>query len=214
MCWNAPVSMISFVSGILACLVIAGSCVSHFSARKPLFILSIGWIWVMIMQLLEFFIWKNPDSPATRWAFVFNVLQIPVLGLLFLAFLPSSSLLSTSIAVGTLLVYLMSLLYLFPSETTVSQDQGHLRYGWWEKTSFLSVLYVISLTVLFVCLVRPLSWSVAVLITILLFLTMSQLFYPQAIASMWCFFAVSIPVFAWLWWKILVDLKTQTKNTK
>ena len=84
MCWNATTSMISFIFGIIICLIIGYIAIKQ--EKYSLAILSFGWIWVIFMQLFEFFIWNsnNENRTISKFAYIFNITQIVILGILFL----------------------------------------------------------------------------------------------------------------------------------
>lgn len=205
MCWNATASLSAFFSGLLASLGV--SIIAYRQKKWELMALAIGWTWVIGMQLWEYFIWKNPTSNETftSLAFIFNITQILVLGLIFLTFFNNQGMVSRTMAMVLLLVYTCYMLYFIPQLGTmqvkpVSCTDGlpHLEYPWWMEIPYGGVLYILTLIMIFLLLVRPLEWSVKTITMIMALFFFSWTFYAKSVASMWCFFAVSIPILSLL----------------
>ena len=157
--------------------------------------LSIGWIWILGMQFWEYFIWKYPeDLVYVQWAYIFNVTQIIILALIFLTFFIQPTI-NRIVAFVLLLVYI---LYILQNNYTLKQlnRDNHLEYSWWDN--YGGYVYMIFLIAMFCLLVRPFYWSMATLVSILILFIFSWFFYKRAVASMWCFFAVSVPLISFL----------------
>lgn len=203
MCWNATASLTAFILGIV--LSIATAIVAMKRKKWSVVVLSLGWMWVIGMQFWEYLIWTSPVSSntnvlASQWAYIFNVTQILVLGLLFLAFSdPSVRPWNKMAAVTILLAYTCYVLYYAPSMTTLRTtvatcEDPHLHYPWWDRMPYGGAIYLIALILLFLLLVRPWMWSLATITLIMALFFMSMIFYSSSVASMWCFFAVFVPV--------------------
>jgi hypothetical protein len=194
MCWNATTSLITFISGILLSLSI--SIIAYKQKKWELMVLSLGWIWVIFMQLFEYFIWKNEYNQFfSILAFIFNVTQIFVLGLLFLTLFQYHTLSTKLITIFILLFYMSYLLYYtIQMKITDTKHTKHLYYQWWDQIPFGGFIYLFSLISLFLLVVRPFYWSLSTLFVVLFFLFMSYLFYRESIASMWCFFSIIVPL--------------------
>jgi len=198
MCWNAPVSLITFIAGCITCIIIG--IVSYKQRKYELMALSFGWIWVICMQLWEYFIWKNPNHQNMfKMAYLFNITQVILLGLIYLCFFKNQGTINRCIAFIILLFYTCYFLYQKQDRyINVKNDSGHLDYKWWNKSSYSSMVYLISLILIFLVLVRPFRWSVMTITYIILLLLLSKLFYSNSVASMWCFFAVSVPIMSYV----------------
>jgi len=203
MCWNASVSLTTFLLGIITSGLIG--VIAYRQKKYPLSALSFGWMWVVCMQLFEYYIWMNQEENevASRWAYVFNVTQILVLALIFLVFFDNYPKTNKYIATTLLLFYMTYILYYGSTlgemkTTTGGCASPHLQYGWWDKMPYASTIYILALILIFVLIVRPLYWSMMTLIMILILLFLSTIFYSKSVASMWCFFAVSIPLISYL----------------
>jgi hypothetical protein len=197
MCWNAPVSLASFITGLL---ISFGIGITAIRQKKPeLAVLSFGWSWVICMQLFEYFIWTNPtdNSIYARWAYVFNITQVLVLGLLFLAFFEHPKQ-NKIIACGILFLYSCYMFYYAQDVITSVSQKKHLQYNWWSQLPYGGIIYILTLCSVFLLLVRPSGWSIRTLAIILLLLWISAIFYSDCLASLWCFFAISVPVISFI----------------
>lgn len=205
MCWNATASLVAFVVGVLVTGVV---CQIAYKQKKwHVFALSLGWLWVISMQLWEYFIWTNPppfpnNIMYSKMAFVFNVTQVLVLGLLFLTFFKTQGVVCRATASVILLLYMSFICYYMSSvsdfSTFASCSNPHLVYPWWKDIPYGGLVYMMALVSVFLLLVRPIGWSVQVLSVILGLFGVSWVLYSGAVASMWCFFAVAIPVISLL----------------
>ena len=205
MCWNATASLSSFIAGIFASLIVA--MIAYKQKKWQLVALSIGWIWVVCMQLWEYFLWKNSLPSAqnmtySNFAYVFNVTQVILLGLIFLTFFQDQSIWNRATAFTIIFVYTSYMFFYAPTmgtlHVTPSCSNPHLEYPWWDKIPFGGFVYMITLISIFLLLVRPLGWSIKTISMIMVLFFMSWIFYSKSVASMWCFFAVSIPVISLL----------------
>lgn len=203
MCWNATASLTALIVGTVLSLITA--IVAYRQQKYYVVALAIGWLWVIGMQYWEYVLWTSAPSSrtnewASRWAYIFNVTQVLVLGILFLAV--TGNQVSWRNRLGALVVmlaYACYILYYAPTMTTLrtttaSCEEPHLHYPWWDKMPYGGVVYVVSLVLLFLLVVRPMAWSLGTLAIILAFLAMSSVFYSSSVASMWCFFAVFVPI--------------------
>jgi hypothetical protein len=197
MCWNAPVSLASFLAGLLVSFGMGFLALKH--KKIELAVLSFGWSGVICMQLFEYMIWMYPNNNIyARWAFVFNITQPLLLGLLFLAFFEHPS--SNKIAVCSLLFFYTFYILYYTNDLIIHvSEKDHLQYNWWGKElPYGGLIYILTLCGVFLLLVRPLGWSVRTLAMILLLLFISSLFYSDCVSSMWCFFAVFIPIISFI----------------
>ena len=207
MCWNATASITAFISGIFASLIVA--MIAYKQKKWQLMALSIGWTWVVSMQLWEYFLWNNslPSTQNTRYsnlAYVFNITQVILLGFIFLTFFNDQPMLNRTIAFLILFCYTGYMLYFAPRlgsmYVTPSCSNPHLEYPWWDKIPFGGLIYMITLISIFLLLVRPLGWSIKTISVIMALFFMSWIFYSKSVASMWCFFAVLTPLISLLLW--------------
>lgn len=196
MCWNATSSLSAFVSGIIICIIIASLSIKE--KKYELTALSLGWIWVIFMQFWEYFVWKYPNNIFfQKMTFLFNLSQICVLGLIFLTFFNNQNLIRRGLAFIIIFFYICFFIY-FTDSPKITKKSGHLEYNWWNNIPFSGLIYIISLFALFLLLIQPFWWSFITICYILILLLISSLFYSKSVASMWCFFAVSVPLFSYL----------------
>jgi hypothetical protein len=195
MCFNATASLVSLIAGIL--VAVAVGIVALQKQYVSLALLAFGWIWVIAMQWWEFMVWRQWQTEvASRMAYVFNMMQIPVLFLLFslVPNLPPAPRMVASVIVAA---YLCIMLYPLPSEE-IEVRHGHLDYSWW-KSRVRIIAYFVGLISIFLLLVRPLAWSVACILSLMILCVLSRLLYhSENVASLWCFFAVFFPLWALL----------------
>jgi len=197
MCFSAPVSLASFLVGMLVAISVGIAALKMH--QTSLALLALGWTWVIAMQWWEFMVWRQWETAfASQMAYLFNILQIPVL---FFIFASDAPFLVRTLASVLLILYLGVMLTPLPTED-MRVHHGHMDYSWWTSPLRIST-YFIGLVAIFLLLVRPLRWSVACIVSLLLLCLLSRWLYPsENVASLWCFFAVFFPVLAMLlrWW--------------
>lgn len=207
MCWSSTASITAFIAGMFSCLMVA--MIAWKQQKWQLVALSIGWMWVVSMQLWEYFLWNNslPSSENlmySKFAFVFNVTQVILLGLIFLTFFDQPNKWNRGIAFFLLFAYTAYILYYSASlgsfYVTPSCSNPHLEYPWWDRIPFGGLIYISTLIAIFLLLVRPLGWSIKTISVIMVLFFLSWIFYSKSVASMWCFFAVLTPIISLLLW--------------
>ena len=195
MCWNATSSIVSFFLGLFLSMTIAWKAIRE--GKRALAVLAIGWVWVVFMQLWEYFLWtsdKNNNQTISRYAYVFNIMQVIILGMIYLTFFTQDKK-NRAFAFLIMLTYMFYMLYFSPViQNTFPSCDGHLEYRWWKEMPLGGLVYLLSLSAIFLLLVRPFYWSICTLSYILLLFLLSYLLFHYSVASMWCFFAVSVPV--------------------
>lgn len=210
MCWNAPVSITSFILGLLISIGIGIYALKH--KRYSLAALSFGWIWVIGMQFIDFMLWQNKCNSSsvnknyTKWGYILNVLQPVILFGIFINFsgkygVSTKYKIIASVTIISYIIYLLSQANkVFASTECIETSKEHLQYPWWEKMKGGGYIYLVTLIIIFIMLVRPFKWSMKVLAYILGSLLFSSLVFRYGTASMWCWFAVITPFLALLFW--------------
>jgi len=195
MCFDATTSLVSFVSGIVLSVIVMSYGIAM--KQQALAILAGGWVWVIFMQWWEYMIWSNRSREmAMRMAYVFNIMQIPLLYFLFILWSPVSFLYK---ALATLVIFVYVCIMSYPNTSTDVRVSNHLNYSWWSNQTRV-VMYFLGLAAIFCLLVRPLAWSLCCVVTLFVLLGLSMAIYGrQGVPSLWCFFAVFFPVLAWLY---------------
>ena len=192
MCWNASVSLTTFLIG--SCVSIIIGVYALRTKQYMLAALSFGWLWPISMQLWEYFAWKDA-SWSWSVAYVSNVTQILVLYIVFIT-VSNQPWLLRSFAGIVVLVYMFIVLYQHTQPPAITKED-HLHYNWWENP-LSNTTYIISLVLLFLLLVRPLRWSIACISILMIMLLVSSIIYNRYVSSLWCFFAVAFPPLALL----------------
>ena len=195
MCFDAETSINTFVSGIA---VNVGVLLYALKTKQTsLALICVLWFFVVLMQFWEYCVWSNWHVQfAERMAFVFNIIQIPLLFLLFIVISPVPDL-NKYIASAVVLLYVCIVIY--PTRPVQITKMGHLRYSWWEEPA-KAVTYLIACAAIFLLLVRPFQWSVCCVVTLLILWMLSRIIYGETgVPSLWCHFAVFFPIFALLY---------------
>ena len=202
MCWNSSSSLGFFIGGTLLTTIILS--LATIQQKWYLVAFCLGWYWVLGMQLAEYFLWTHSkDFNAGYAAFFLNIMQIPIVYLVFASVSPNYQVPTWSLSLASLvlLAYLSGIAWMGKDLSRQdfmvnSTHQSHLRYPWWDKMKFGGMLYLLSLIALFLLLARPLSWTLWTIATIVAFFMVSYIFYRPYLASMWCFLVVIMPLFA------------------
>lgn len=201
MCWNATSSLSFYIIGLIINTIILSISIQN--KNFNLTALCAAWYFVLSMQLFEYFIWLKKNVKLTSsLAFIFNILQILMI---YIVFMVVSSFYKVKwfykfLASIIILIYIFFWVFWsleFNSNSLQIIRRNHLIYPWWN-TKLKSLIYIISLVLLFLLLARPIVWSVSTLAIIMFLYTLSFIFYRPYIASMWCCFAVIVPLLIFL----------------
>ncbi len=177
MCWNAEVSLQSFIIGILSI------CIGFlFNVPIPLLFFCMT---IVLMQLIEYIVWTNYENKEIN-----KKASIAAIGVLFLQ--PIASIMTLQMYKLPMLISYLILsifsLFLFP-ETDLSMERaenGHLAWNWLHPTPQT----ILSLTIYFIFLFVPLllNKNFELLFIALLTLTASLYSYLRynTWGSMWC----------------------------
>jgi hypothetical protein len=157
-----------------------------------------------MMQLSEYFVWKEQDrkrelKTGSQAALIFNVTQ-PLVVFLCLIFISNVKLSFKMVASITILFYISFMIKNLNEEKEYkalkpSPKCKHMSLQWWSDIKYSGVLYCITLIMIILLLLRPVSlslfWSFYLIIT----LVISIMFYGCGQASMWCWLVVPFPIF-------------------
>ena len=198
MCWNASISFSSFIAGSLVCL-----CVWQLESYQPIRLLTLLWMFVLFMQVVEGFIWLDQDCTgvnqiATRVGTALNIMQPVVAYALFMSFkldgISDKQKLAATALVIFYMCFMLTSLYgaSLPTCIRPSENCRHLNLHVW-KISYSGIVYVITLLSLILLLVRPLSLSLFVTACVAATFLISQWLYGCGQASMWCWLVVFLP---------------------
>lgn len=183
MCWNAEVSLQSFLIGITAAFV---GYQNGLSFPITLFCLTI-----VLMQLIEYFVWSSEGNERAN--FRYSVLASLLLWLQPIASIYTlpSKWFPTALGSYISLSFLGSLFNRKPLEETYRMEKaenGHLEWKWLDK----SWETAISLLVYFVFLLGPLiirkEWTLLTLAITTLAGSLYSFYEANTWGSMWCWF--------------------------
>lgn len=183
MCWNAEVSLQSFLIGVTA---VAIAYQKGLSLPTTLFCLTI-----VFMQLIEYFVWSNYENQRANFRYsvlaAFLLWLQPVASILTLP----SSFQSSALGSYVGLSFLGSLMNQKPLEETYRMyrgENGHLVWNWLDKSWQTAV----SLLVYFVFLLGPLvyqkQWVLLGLAGTTLAGSLYSFYEANTWGSMWCWF--------------------------
>ena len=195
MCWNEPVSWTTFIVGTIVNIV----CASLTSAKHRLWFVLFQSI--ITVQLGEALIWHEPDGSIGNigtYIVFFSIWLQPIIGMAIMANYGISTPIFY-IACALLLIYVLSSIESFKHLSTnnytpelcngdthhiIFNDTGNMGY-------FYAAICVLLLIVLFPQFPYVSGYIGAAFI-------LSQMFYKQSYASMWCWFSVASPAVFYL----------------
>ena len=199
MCWNKTVSIVSFLVG-------TSVTVWLYAAFTDISIQTVAVLWqfLLFMQVFEALSWWSQETQsvmlsqvASTGAFVFNMMQ-PIMVIL-LCLCVTRWAWARILLIVWLVCYVLALL---PASTGLDlspalyghSDCHHLQYYWWASFPRY-VFYLYLLIVVVGCLSLPnTTVGLIVLVYALLTLFLSSQFYECTYGSIWCWFAVGLPV--------------------
>ena len=175
MCWNADVSMKSFIIGLIA--IVAGAAAG---ISTPLLLF---YSTIVCMQLVEYVVWKNINDKNV----IFNA-SIAAIFLLWLQ--PIFAMLTmTNYKMISIIAYcIIGLLYQLYDKWDLSQlkmypgNNGHLVWKWLEGNQGLWIYFIFLLTPIFFMV----SKEMIALILLTLFASLYGYYTTNTWGSMWC----------------------------
>lgn len=197
MCWNARVSLATFISSLIMCAYLWSR---HLTNDKPLAIF-IGWF--ACMQLFECFMWRNMKNHTfvAKIALIFILLQ--PLSLVAGLYYYSGALYQywEKIVLGLIALVsgikgLAALIYAFFIDTQrqwLSVKGPHCHLVWWFFEHFNSLPRIVTGDIVYflalflaLLMVRPLYRGLLYGCFALLTLGLTRTFYPTEYGSLWC----------------------------
>lgn len=211
MCWDEKTSLLTFVIGTSFNIY----NILHYK-NTTITIISLLWQWVLFMQVFEYFAWKNQpkngkcnqtNKTSAKFAYIANMTQPIILGLLFLAFQKGLSTENKVLAITVIMSYIGWVLYAANKAPEVSclkksDNCRNLNYSWWNDYLFGAGPYMIALFSLIFLLVKPFKFAVIQALFISISLLVSMKFYSCGTASMWCWIAAFAPLLVGPMWKM------------
>ena len=193
MCFNAEVSIITYIIGMIG---------SFLLFKKNYIPEAIFYAWVIQMQFIEFLLWKNQPCPSnknlqvSKTGMIINHLEPIILWLAILYF--SKRKLPLMINVLMLIFIISTILYSLNLKmecTTVSEQSKPYLHWKWNEGNFSAWYYVLFLVSLVVLSYYGLNKGYINSIIVLISFVVSLLIYQNknVVGSMWCFFAAFGP---------------------
>jgi hypothetical protein len=195
MCWNAPVSLGTFLSSILMCMYIWHR---NGNNDRPLAI----WIaWFSLMQLFEFFMWRNmQEHTLVSKVSLISILLQPfslAAGLYFMKAKTQDSWrkpVLLSVMLVSIIQAISASFYAFKSKTKWLSEKGpNCHLVWWfiKNEERLPLLarpnYIFQLNLLIAVLViKPFRLALIYSFFGLSSFIITRLFYPGESGSLWC----------------------------
>lgn len=190
MCWNAEVSLTTFLIGIFG---IGVGVVSGLSFPVAFFCLTIT-----LMQLIEYFVWTNYSNTAVNYA-----ASLAAAGLLWLQPVASIFTLSdTATRNGLLLAYgaLSAIGKTFEDPSIdfsmTRAPNGHLTWNWMKKSPFTYLALGVYMLFLFTPIFLNRNVGLAVLALLTLALSLYSYWKSNTWGSMWCWIVNGIVLVA------------------
>jgi len=182
-----------FVIGIACALLVAFLASRQNDAE--LMVLALGWTWVVCMQLFEYFVWikKDPDNTVSKMAYAFNMMQLPVLCLLFLS-LGRCTVTERWVASSFVIVYMTVIMVTTHAAPIRTRD--HLVYPWWKQSWIAPIFYFTTLAIVLICVLHPKIYALSCVVVLFVLYAISAVFYYSYSPSLWCFFAAGFPIVA------------------
>lgn len=226
MCWNEPVSWITFILGSLFNFLVA-----WYFQEIIITVICILWEWVILMQFFEAIAWRTQpnnmsqgnqpnnipqgNQPTTipqgnRFAgigaMIANITQPIILGLGLICF-TEVSVINKVVAMMVVFAYICWMIYALNESPHVNylipeHACHHLDYTWWNSFPLTSVPYMLALISLIFLLLRPIDLAWFEVLYIMVTVMISLLFYScsNSMGSIWCWFAVAAPLATGIYW--------------
>jgi hypothetical protein len=209
MCFNASVSLFTFLFGSVGSVILY-----KFSDLKPE---AIFYLWVCLMQLIEYFIWKSQNCEVNYYErnvnLFFSKIGVfvnhfePIIYWLAIMYLSKYTLHSSVSYLMILFVlltfyYLKNIMYQSQCTTVTKESYPHL-YWYWNQGSYSSLYYLYFLLMLvLLSLNNPIYGNYHSMLIVVSFI-ISYLIYKDThtVGAMWCFAASFAPWALWLVYK-------------
>lgn len=209
MCWNAPVSLASFIVGTIINIFV----LLYFKNRLVTTV-CIVWQWVLMMQISEYFLWKGQEIGqntqqlmlGSQAALIFNITQ-PLVVFLSLMII-SKVKMSFKIVASVVILFYVSFMLLNLNRQkeynalSPTPNCKHMSLQWWDDIKYSGKIYTVTLVAIILLLLRPHGLSLFLSAYLILTVVISMLFFSCGQASMWCWFVVPFPIFFAMFYKM------------
>lgn len=207
MCWNAHVSLATFIISSLMCLYL------WFRNLHNDRVLSIWIFWISIMQLLEFFMWRNmnDNSVFSKLALINIFLQPFMLATALLYYSKNVYNLTEKVVLGSVIGIsfikaVSATFYAFITQKNknwLSVKGPHCHLVWWFMKNSNQLPYLTRVNDLFMVplslatlLIKPFSQGLIYFLLGFFSHSYVSIFYPQERGSLWCWIAIFMGVIA------------------
>ena len=195
MCWNKEVSILSFTVGLFISLYVAKW--AYDKKNYHLMALSLVWLYPLCMQLVDYMIWEHKcGEKVNKMGYMLNVTQPIVLYLVFMHFnnIPLVHKIISSLCIFIYIAWFLITSTSYDPLICPSTESGHIEYPWWDKEKLKEGLYLVTLSVVLLSLIKPFYLAKVVWLYVIITLLISYHFIYDGSASMWCWFAVCTPL--------------------
>ena len=207
MCWNAPVSMTTFLISSVVCLYLWNRNLHNDRA------LSIWIFWFSLMQLLEFFMWRNMSDHSifSKLALINITLQPFMLAAALFYYSKNVYNLGEKIVLGGVIgiSFIKAISAAFHAFITqknknwLSVKGPHCHLVWWfmknsDKMPYLTRvndLFMVPLS-LATLLIKPFSQGLIYFLLGFCSHSYIRIFYPQERGSLWCWVSILLGIIA------------------
>lgn len=206
MCWNEPVSWITFVFGVIFSIILF--VYGHKARDKNIKAIAVMWLFAIFMQLFEALLHRDNGKCsklgrlASHGAFWANILQPAIVVIAILLFGIDHFRGPQIITLVVLIIYLTLMIgsYIKKGLRCVKK-KCHIDLYWWGWNRFSTVLYFVSLFMSIYFFIQNdnglRNFSLAFILSTLVL----SLFYRQS-PSIWCWFAVLGPLATLIYLKV------------
>lgn len=185
MCWNERVSLNTYIVAVFGTV---------FAISNGFPINVIAWLHVFsLIQLVEYFIWKNLDDPEWNQLFSLVGLLAIVLEPITSIFLMDAGQLRDSF-LACYVLFILSILYLYYPWTPYSKVAAnkHLEWVWWPPVKTWTTVYILCGIWLFFYIVPPViskHYILAVFAVVTFVISLITYSMANTRGSMWCWLA-------------------------
>jgi hypothetical protein len=214
MCYNKDISIYTYIIGLVSSYLLLRN------DKKNLKILGCFFMIVIQMQLVEFFLWSNTKCNITNrtisniGAFI-NFIQPIMLYLAIHYYNKDITKENNKIMNITIIIYIVALLLysinLFPIGCSIVTELSspYLQWGWFYKKYpyFITIMFPLALVILmYFGLDKP--YNLYISLIIMLSFILSYIIYKKqrSFGSLWCWFAVFIPITVLVYDKYFIDI--------
>jgi len=180
MCWNAKVSLNTYIVGLFACIF------AYFNNKLEFTTLLFIQTWMSI-QLIEYFIWSKTFSNRllSQIAFILIVLQ-PIFGILSIS---NNDIIKYVSLFGYLCFVTIGMIFKPWSKIDFSSTpsaSGHLAWNWLKYPNIMLLIWFMFLSIKFI--VKK-QWFILSLVTISAVITFVLYHKTYTWGSLWCWFS-------------------------